>query len=393
MDPWTPEDRNAFIRQAVHSDGPKGAKGPYHFHTFPKVMKAADGVENGFRAQVTDVLAKTIYETNPAYRRISLQFYSTLMYKLAHNPRVGMHLGSDVIVLMKGSNAYAYVTGDTYGGSPMNQDREAFPFSDMDLVVCINPYISQEEFNELHRAVKIVVLQTISQYKRLIDHTFFVNKSQLDERLLDEKLTEEFKGDFAVAVQSLSTDTLEFQSPFESDEIRNSCSRHSFILTNSIAKENTVVKVEVPHYDKCERIPLRRTPCFSSYNETIDFKRDEQQDLQGHFDLYRLRINVLCTERDETGTIVREDRVTADFIDVSIASKNDSELIDFWNNGRCLSIYDRFANVWLTIPDLKSCINDLYKMLHVYECPENKKQKRQIKYNKLKEIAATWYQE
>lgn len=385
MDPWTPEDRNAFIRQAVTSEFGKGVKGPYHFNSFPKVIKAVD-VDDPKKTKVTDTLAKIIYETNPAYRQISLQFYTTLMYKLATNQRVGMHMGSDVIVLMKGSNAYAYITGDMY--------REDFPFSDMDLVVCINPYIEDDMFQELHKAVKVVVLQTISQYKRLIDHTFFVNKSVLGERLLDEQLTEAFKDDFAAAIRGLSTDTLEFQSPFESEEIRNACSRHSFILTNSQAKENTVVKVEVPHFDRCERIPLRRTPCFSSYNETIDFKRDEQQELQGHFDLYRLRLNVLCKERDETGTIVREDRVTADFIDVSIASKNDSELIDFWNNGRCLSIYDRFANVWIAVPDLKSCINDLYKMLHVYECPENKKQKRQNKYNKLKQIVAqTWYSE
>jgi hypothetical protein len=44
-----------------------------------------------------------------------------------------------------------------------------------------------------------------------------------------------------------------------------------------------------------------------------------------------------------------------------------------------LIIYDKFANVWIMVPDITSCIEDLYKMLNVYECPEGKKMKRQQK--------------
>jgi hypothetical protein len=100
-------------------------------------------------------------------------------------------------------------------------------------------------------------------------------------------------------------------------------------------------------------------------------------------------MNVQYKERDENGDVVRQERVPADFIDVSIASKNDAELIEFWNKGMCLNVYDRYANVWLVTPDIYSCIADLYKMLHVYECPESKKPKRQQKYTKLMQLAAS----
>jgi hypothetical protein len=31
-------------------------------------------------------------------------------------------------------------------------------------------------------------------------------------------------------------------------------------------------------------------------------------------------------------------------------------------------------------------MNDLYKMLHVYECPESKRAKRQMRYDTLKAV-------
>lgn len=374
MDPWTPEDRNAFIESAVNSSESRGQKGPYHYSVLPKVSGTEQ--EDVRRSLVTEALAKTIYKTNPAYRQISLDFYKILYSKLSMNPYTSPYIGNDIVVLMKGGNAYAYVTQEEF--------PDDFPFSDLDIVVCINPYIEDTMFKKLESAVRVTVLQTISQYKRMLDHMLFLNKP-IEGTSLDKQVLDSFKSELDAMMKNISLPTGEIVSPFRSDAVRNYCSRNSFLIANS-TKENSVVRVDVPHFDRCERIPLRKTPMFCSYNKTIDFVRDNNT-AQGHFDLYRIRMNTMYVEKNEEGNIIKEERVPADFIDVSIASKNDAELIDFWNKGRCLSIYDRHASVWLITPDIQSCISDLYKMLNVYECPEGKKQKRQQKLNKLMQIA------
>lgn len=374
MDPWTPEDRNDFIRTAINSEEQKGHKGPYTFSVFSKNGGGNEN-EDFRRSLLTDALAKTIYNTKPSYRKLSLGFYETLYSKLATNIFTAGHMNSNIVLLLKGGNAYAFVTQELY--------PEDFPFSDLDIVIYINPYLDQHVFNELEKAVRIIVLQTLSQYKRLLDHMLFLNKP-VDGRILSEDVIQEFKNDYTKMLEDITLpDGASFLSPFTSDEIRNYCSKNSFLITKSQAKENSVVRVEVPHYDRCERIPLRRTPFFSSYNQTIDFMRDSTGYSQGHFDLYRIRFNNMYVEKDEEGKIVKEERVPADFIDVSIASKNDAELLDFWNKGRCLYVYDKNANLWIMMPDIQSCIADLHKMLNVYDCPDSKRAKRQQKYNKL----------
>ena len=319
---------------------------------------------------------------NPKFRDLSLGFYKILFQRLAMNAFTGPYMQSDIFILLKGGNAYTYVTEEKF--------PDDFKFSDLDIVVYINPYLDEEFFKGLEMAVKVTVLQTISQYKRTLDHMLFLNKP-IDGMLLDENTVAEFKKYYTEALKDITLpDGAEFVSPFENDEVRNYCSRNSFVITKSKVKEDSIVRIEVPHYDKCERIPLRKTPLFCSYNETIDFQRtEEDSSLNGHFDLYRIRFNNKYVEKDtETGDIVHEERVPADFIDVSIASRDDAELLDFWNRGRCLCVYDRFAQLWVTIPDFHTCINDLHKMLYLYDCPEGKKQKRVQKYNKLREIAS-----
>ena len=376
MQPWTSADRESFIQYAINSEDVRGYKGPYQFMQFPKV--SGNDTENVRKNLLTEAFAKTIYEKNPNYRKISLGFYDTLIHKLAMNPYTGPHLGNNIMVLMKGSNAYAYVTGEQF--------KNDFKFSDMDIVIYINPYISDDFFIELEKVVKITVLQTLSQYKRLLDHMFFINKP-IDGMICDEATIAEFKEDYKKTIKDIPLpENCEFISPFESDEDRNYCSKNSCILTNSVAKENMVVRIDVPHYERCERIPMRKTPFFCSYNETIDFARNDSGTLHGNFDLYRIRFNNMYIEKNENGEIINKERVVADFIDVSIAGKNDTELLDFWKKGRCLSIYDRFANIWLMVPDITSCIDDLYKMLYIYECPEGKKAKRQQKMVRLIEI-------
>lgn len=382
MDPWTPETRNAFIHDAIHSDKHTGHRGPYSFKTFPKVN--GNEAEDVRRSFVTEALAETIYKSNPAYRKLSLSFYETLFHKLSMHHLAGFHMGTNIMLLIKGSNAYAYVTGESM--------PEEFNFSDLDIIIYINPNLDNATFTELQQACNIVLLQTISQYKRTVDHMLFLNRP-IENQLFDAATIDAFKKDFSNNLKNITLpDGAEFISPFESDETRNYCSRNSFLLANSETKTDSVVKVEVPHFDRCERIPLRKSPLFSSHNKTIDFVRDKATSQgQGHFELYRLRFNTKYIERDEQGNVVVEERVAADFIDVSIASKDDAELIDFWQRGRCLNIFDRFSGVWITTPDIHTCISDLHKMLFVYECPEGKKPKRTQKYNILKSLLNTPY--
>lgn len=370
MEPWTHEIRNEFINQAINSNDKKGSKNYYQFNTFPKVN--GNEIDDIKKSLVTEALAKTIYTTQPIYRKISLEFYNMLMHKMTTNSYIGSYVGNDIILCCKGSNAYAYVTAEKY--------MEDFPFSDFDIVIYINPNLPDQVFAEFEKTVKIVVLQTLSQYKRMLDHMFFINGHRTDYQLFDDDTILSFKKDYSKMISDIKLpNNAVLISPFESDEIRNFCSRNSCVLKNSNVVENTIVRIEVPHYENCERIPLRKSPLFCSYNETIDTQH-------GHFDLYRIRFNNKYVEKDEDGEVIKVSSVTADFIDVSVASKTDATLVDFWNKGRCLSVYDKYANVWLTIPDIHSCIDDLHKMLTIYECPESKREKRTIKMQKLMNV-------
>jgi hypothetical protein len=236
----------------------------------------------------------------------------------------------------------------------------------------------------------------------MLDHMFFINKP-INDAVLSPELIDSFKKDFNIAMQNAaSTVQGVFMSPFESDEVRNSVSKNSCVLVNSNSHDNSIVRVEVPHYEKCERIPLRRSPIFASHNSTILFDRTklsgedgnnqyiEHEKIEGQFDLYRLRFNcmfITTTEEDE----IKEDKITADFIDISIAHQNDFELIEFWNNARSVNILEKNTGIWVVVPDITTCINDLYKMLNLYECPENKREKREAKYVKMLEIASGGY--
>ena len=213
----------------------------------------------------------------------------------------------------------------------------------------------------------------------------FCLHKNIDDQFMSDELIESFKKEFADNLASISTPTAEFQSPLSDDMVRNYCSRNSFMIANSKVNEDSVVRIEVPHYDRCERIPLRRTPFFASHNQTIDFVRDNSNSV-GSFDLDRLRLNIKYVERDEEGAIIKEERIPVDFIDVTIASKKDAELIDFWNNGCCLYVLDKNVNSWLLIPSIPSCIADLDKMLNKYDCPESKREKRNTRMQKLRQI-------
>lgn len=380
MEPWTPEQRNAFIAEAVNcSDRKKGYRGSYSFQVLPKLgAGGAQEPEDPKRAAATHVLSQTL--NKPAFKCIPMNLYAMLGHKLMTHPYVGYYFNRDVVMQLKGSNAHSYLA------KMLGVEDPVFSGSDMDIVVCVNPYLPKPEFDELKRQVEIVVKQTMSQFKRSIDHPLFLNKP-FENNIIDPKVIAEFKKEFTTALAAVDVACVEgavgavMCSPFASDEFRNLASRNSFLLTNSHAQENSVVLVDVPHFEKCERIPLRKTPLFCSFNETIDFVRDMSGDgnKKGRFNLYRLKLNVLAQHFDEEGKVVRDERIPTDFIDVSVPDQTDVELLHFWSRGRSINVYDQDVGMWLTIPDVTTVVQELRRIVDEYQCPDAKREKRLAK--------------
>ena len=322
MNIWKPEDRDEFIRKAISSQSMRGNREGYYFNVIPKVETSSLSDEHDHRRSLlTDALARTIYTKNPKFRYLSVGYYYTLIEKIRTNVLIGDALWKDIMVVIKGANAYMYLTNDS----------ERFPASDLDIMIYINPDLPDEKFNSIKQELRKIVLQTISQHKRLLDHMFFVNnendfkrsEAYKQTKILSDEEIKEFKSDYINEVNKLSTNSTVILTPFQDDDIRNDCSRYGFLLKKSESHDDSIVRVEVPHFDKCENIPMRKSPFFCSYNETINFMRDGQA-LEGKFDLYRIRYNNIFLELDENRKPAREERVAADFIDVSISSKTDA---------------------------------------------------------------------
>jgi hypothetical protein len=401
---WTAVERDMFIDKATRATTRKGYDGAYEFTVLPKITVHAEN-EDARRAKVTKVLMHTMF-SKPQYRIIAMKVYELLWAKIYANPFTRMHANKNIMVVLKGGTAYTYVV--------RMEDADVFPFSDLDIVVAINPYLPRQLFDDLKAAVNIAVLQTISQYKRMLDHMLFLNK-EIENPILGQKDIEQFKKDLSTAMASLDDDDGMYVSPCDDIYARNRVSKNSFILVDNVVQADTVVKVEVPHFESCDRIPLRKTPLFCSHNRSISFNRTPGASTNsvGCFDLYRMRWNVMY-KRCDAGTASDSDAscsssnssnasfslnngttgasrpskpyeyITADFVDISILAQNDAELKDFWNHGKVMSVLDRALGAWVMIPDLATMLRDLHKMLHVYECNEFKRAKRQEKYNRLK---------
>jgi hypothetical protein len=375
MDHWTPADRNSFIMEAVNEPlRTRGYKGTYQYSVMPKLEGGVDN-EDPRRTAVTETLSETLYV--PKNKHIVLNLYYLICQKLMTHQYIGHEFNRNFVVLLKGSNAHVYLAKmHGLGGAA------AFKNADTDIIVVINPYLSPDVFYNIKYQVEIVVKQVLSQYKRSLDHALFLD-SPFDS-MINQEVAEEFKKEFTMNLTEIEVENAQLKSPFESNVIRNKCSRNSFFITPSQAQENSVVLIEVPHFDKCEKIPLRKTPLFCSFNESIDFKRDGPGGTKiGKFNLYRLKLNVLCECFDSTGKLVKEEKIPSDFVDVSVPDMTDVELHYFWSRGRSMSVYDEDVNMWVAIPDLYTVVMEIKRILTEYESNEAKKAKRMAKLSML----------
>jgi len=317
------------------------------------------------RQDMTNVLGNMVYGNNGEFSAVSLSCFNELYRRLAW-------YGQETVkVVIKGNNAIAF-------------QMPGIPFSDLDIVVYINPTLAKDVFDKVYADVSVVCGQVISKHKQMIDRTFFRTRDGADT-LFDASYKEAF-----VKTHVTEFDKVGATSCFISDDIRNASSSNSIYITASEVTPEKVVRIDMPHYDRAERVPLDFTPVFCSINDTI-YKKSET-DRVSHLALYRIKWGSLyeVTSSDsasESGGSTTASRMAADFIDISLLGQDDTELLDFASRGGFvrnspLTTF-RFWNGWrITCASINECVMDLMKGIELFDCPPTKKEKKaaMIKY-------------
>lgn len=386
---FTHDNREKMIYTAVNSIKERGNTGFYQFKNKPVCDNIVDDRRKNL---VTYALAETIYTKNPKYKKIAYEFNDRLERLIQQDDFLKMHR-KDIIILVKGNNAYKLLVED---------DTEN-PWSDMDIVININYRLHNELFYALKERLTKLVQLVISQYKRSLDNMFcHINNNKIDTVFLSIDTINQFKKDYQESLnqinQKLFDDNItdvSFKIPFPIDNdvtIRNKSSKNSQIILKNEVMKNYNSIIEIPHFTYCETIPLSRTPIFATSNFTINFKRDTEGEFIGNFDLHRIRINNLMEYTDSSG-VSRGECIASDFIDVVINNHDDSELIELWKNPRYYTYPVDIPNPQypgqsyaVSIPNKKLLYNDLLKMTKIYQCPESKKEKREKKLKVLSEM-------
>lgn len=401
---WTPLEREDWITECMNTSEERITRDGFIGNLMLKQTENANDNEDPRRNFVTSCLARTLYGNHPLIKRLSLCFYKSLMLKMEQNSFLAlMYRRKNFVVMIKGSNAYKLL---------LRHVPHDIEYSDLDIIVFINPRLEDELFEQIRSSLVILVSQVMSRYKKDLDATLFTPEEIMEESILKKNFVNDFKECYKKLIKEYNETGYKILTPFESKKVRNFCSKRSFIITNNTSQEH-VVRVEIPHINKCEFIPLKKTPLVFSYNNTIEFKRDIEGEYIAKFDLLRLRLNNMLVPEDDAleqdddienlsinGSVYEDVEdiyydykkcrvVPADFIDVSIPYKNDAELLDFWSTGgykKCYEIYDRFIGTNLMIPNVNECIRDLSNILHVYTNSHMKTEKRQKRLDMFKQL-------
>lgn len=354
------------------------------------------------RQHMSDAVGGVVYDhTKPQYARMGLSCYDELWQKLN---KYGFR---KVVVRVKGGNAAAFQVARIFG--PEKAREAGFGFSDLDIDILINPSLPEAEFNAIKADVHCVVGRTLAVHKRRIDSCFFKHRENNAEN--NFFLKDDDKPSFKSAIIDSVSKLPGAKSCFESEQSRNKCSSISYLITPSNLDSEVDIgakrrlKIEQPHLNKAERVPLCYTPTYVTVNDTINGKRDNGDDVS--FTLFRIKLGNFVvnpeSERIKLHMRVLEDsvsvqliqpyeKISADFVDVWVGNQKDAELIDFWKRGGFSGMLTQEITVYrswtLIVPTLEDCKNEYYKLLHVFECPESKREKRERKYKALCNICS-----
>lgn len=352
--------------------------------------------ENPFAKSMTSALCDTLYDkaNSHTFGKIVLLFYHDLLERLRKNRFLLFHLN------MK--NFYVSIDGGRSLSMAYSWDPILNKNSDLDITICINPFLDDKTFDQIFEAVQNIVHQALSAHKKVLDNMFFfdrVNDNVKKPLTKDEIL--EFKRLYIDRVQSESEKTgVQYFSPFENNEMRNAASTLSFILEDNISEASqgeVVMHIQVPHLPGSERLPLPKSPIFVSKNhiepgETTVKLGNTDVKINRNLYIYRLKMNNLVEQpanKIKMTLDVLEDGyvklyvdqtkrlqiVPAEMIDITIPMKNDTELLDKWMNERVIEYVDPVTNGVFHIPDIYSSMRELQKMLTIYNCPLKRDQR------------------
>ena len=400
-DVWTPHMRDAWIEDAVHATKQRGYRGKnYKFFAMPKALGGVQN-ESPIKDKLSQAMARTINHKSEENRHPFKQIPMRIFPRLVENLRRDNYLRAlidtgDLVVFIKGSAAYPYIAPN---------DPELRAGGDIDIGVYINPHINKTTFNITKMSTMRIVMQTLSQYKRCLDQMLFAedgigNTTKTAKIIRDVFLDENQLGAFKTEIEKALEETgFEFKSPFVNTNVRNSVSRQSFIIADSLVNEEDVLHVDIPHFEMCENIPLKRTPLVCSHNRTIRFERCAADSVAfgsispvralGSFDLFRLKLNVMLTNTDNNTATC-----SAEFIDITVPRQDDAELLEFFKKDGTSSpptqiCWDYELECEVRVPTVETAIADLFRILYIYACPESKMGKRYARYKRLLEIRAS----
>lgn len=330
----------------------------------------------------SDEVAKVIY-SDPRFMKISIGYYHLLCERLEKHSFIGKYISSkNVIIAIKGGTAYAIIA----------KNKGDFPNSDLDITIYINPELDINLFNNIKKCIEQIVAQTLSLHKKNIDNAFFLTHKTNNINFLDNVSIEEFKAKYTRKMNEIGIPSI-----FDNKTSKFVSSKNSFIIENHENLLNASVRIEIPHFPDCEKLPLMMTPVFCSKNNTLQFM---DNNLKRSFCLFRMKLNNNYREYDDNVQVrlnINNDdhikvnikprygfkQISADLIDVSIPNHDDDDMIDTWKHGNFLNVFDNVFSRSLTIPTIHSCIRDIQKMLNLYTSSEFKRNKRILKMQKL----------
>ena len=388
---------------------------------YPDVIRGVDEV-NPQRQLMSDAWGEAVYDPNhPEFARLGLEAYHQLATKLRINYGCGK-----VCVRVKGGNASAILMAQYMGIE--ESVKAGFNFSDLDVDVLINPKLPKGEFDKIKDFVMQCVRQTLATHKRRIDRAFFKLREDDGETYYLLK-NDAAKATFRERICELVGRVPGAHSCLENTLHRNNGSSYSYLITKShvpsevIEGEMRRIKIEQPHLEKAERIPLGRAPTFITVNDTINGVRENGDKVS--FTLARIKMsNIvdrvadkvklnLCVNDDghvcvaifmqmvklklrvnDDGHVcvtifTPYDKVGADFVDVWIGNQEDAELNSFEKRGGFDGMLTREVSAFgyqLIVPTLQECKLEYNKLLYMFDCPESKRPKRERKYASLVKV-------